>query len=118
MAVSKTARTLQASASNSAGNTLTGTGISLSTALGGTITAKITNGGTGPTVPADCVIQISNDGTNWKEYMRATAKTGNSVITEFSFEIPPAVMNVRSVFTGNTGQAVTCEAFFHELTSI
>jgi pseudouridine-5'-phosphate glycosidase len=114
----KTARVLQSSASNAAGATTTGSCIDLTTALGMTVTAKITNGSTGPTVGCSFLIDISHDGTNWKEFSRQTAGTSNSAVAEFIVDIPAAVMYLRSRFTGNTGQAVTVEAFGHELTSI
>jgi hypothetical protein len=114
----KTARTLQASATNGAGSTTTGTTWTLTTAFGGILTAKITNGGTGPTVGCDFVVNVSVDGTNWKEFSRQTAPTTNSAVTPFAVEIPPGVMYTQPVFTGNTVQAVTVEAFGHELTSI
>lgn len=118
MAVSKTARTLQSSTSNSAGGTTTGTAVNLTTALGMTVTAKMTNGATPPTVACTCRIEISNDNTNWKIYQTVTGDTGASTVNEWTFNLPPPVMHARSVFTGNTGQAVTVEAFGHELTTI
>ena len=119
MPVSKTQRTLQSSTSNGAGSTTTGSGVDLSTALGIAITARITNGGTGPTLPCGVTIEVSSDGgTTWRPWASGTAGTANNAVYDFSFDIPPAVMRARSVFTGNTGQAVTVEAFGHELTSL
>jgi hypothetical protein len=114
----KTYRTLQASASNTAGSTTTGTGLSLLTALGGTLVAVITNGGTGPTVACDLVVEVSGDNSTWYEFARMTSQTGNSTVTTFRVRVPESVLYVRSRFTGNTGQTVTVEAYFHELTSI
>lgn len=118
MAVTKTARTLQSSASNAAGATATGTGVSLATALGIHVTAKITNGATGPTLPCSVTLETSPDGSAWKFFAQATADLGNNAVTEFAFDVPRTAMNVRSVFTGNTGQAVTVEAFGQELTTV
>lgn len=114
----KTARTLQSSASNAAGGTTTGSSIDLTTALGMQVTAKVTNGATGPTVACTFKIEISNNNSAWKTHFEAAARTGNSVVTEWSVTVGPEIMYARSVFTGNTGQAVTVEAFGHELTSI
>ncbi len=118
MAVTKTAQTLQSSASNSAGGTTTGTGLDLTTKLGGLLTGKITNGGTGPTVTCSLRIDVSVDNSAWKTFRTLAAALGNSVVTEFAVDIPPSVMYVRTVFTGNTAQAVTVEAFLHELTTV
>jgi hypothetical protein len=114
----KTARTLQASATNAAGATTNGTTWTLTTAFGGVMTGLITNGGTGPTIGCDFVVQISTDGAAWKDFSRQTAGTTLSVAYPFAVEIPPGVMYARPVFTGNTGQGVTVEAFGQELTSI
>ena len=114
----KTARTFQTSASNSAAGTTTGSAVTLTTALGCLITAKITNGATGPTVGCDFVVEVSNDNSAWKTYSRQTAGTANNLVSEFAVDLPPATMYARSKFTGNTAQAVTVEAFGHELTSL
>lgn len=120
MAASKTAKTFQSSVSNSAGGTTTGSTIDLRTSYGCLMTGIVTNGGTGPTVGCDFVVQVSNDNfsSDTKEVFRATADKGNSVVTSFSFEIPASVMYARSVFTGNTGQAVTVACTGHELTQV
>lgn len=116
--VTKTLRTLQASASNTAGSTTTGTALDLTTKFGGVATMKITNGGTGPTVACDAVLEVSGDNSTFYEYSRATAGTSNSTSYTFVVEIPIGIMYLRSKFTGNTGQAVTVEAYFQEATSI
>ena len=107
-----------ASTSNTSGSTTTGTAINLTTALGGLLTAKITNGGTGPTVACDLVIEVSGDNTNWKTFARFRHTTANNDVGEWAVNIPVGTMYVRAVFTGNTVQAVTVEAFLQELTSI
>lgn len=114
----KTARTLQSSVSNGAGATTTGSALNIGTALGLLITAKITNGATGPTLPCSFFVDVSVDGSNWKLHSRQDAGTTNSAVHEFTVDLPPATMYVRSRFTGNTGQACTVECFGMELTSI
>ncbi len=112
-------RTLHASASNAAAGTTYGTTWDLSTAFGGTIEARITNGGTGPTIPADFVVQISYDGgTTWRDFSRQTAGVTAATSYDFAVEIPPSVKTARTSFQSNTAQAVTVEAFGHELTSV
>jgi hypothetical protein len=112
------ARTLQASASNAAAATTTGTALDLTTALGLAGTARITNGATGPTVGCDFVLEVSNDNSDWHEWSRQTAGTTSSGVYYFPFDLPPPIRYARSKFTGNTVQAVTVECDGHELSSI
>jgi hypothetical protein len=115
----KALRTLVAAGtSNTAGSTTNGTTWNLTTALGGVMTANVTNGATGPTIGCDFVVQISGDGVNWKDASRQTTPTANGGNYPYTFEIPPEVMYARPSFQNNTGQAVTVEAFGQELTSI
>lgn len=114
----KTLRTSQASASNTASSTTTGSTVDLTTALGGMATAKITNGGTGPTVGCTAYLEISGDNSAWKAFRQFTAGVTNSAVYEFAAEIPAAVMYARWKFTGNTGQTVTVEGFVQELTKL
>ena len=115
----KNLRTIIAAAtSNGAGSTTTGTAIDLTTRYGGLLTVKITNGGTGPTVAAQANIYTSGDNTNFKLMQTLVAPTTNSAVTEWAVDIPAGVMYLRVDVTGNTAQAVTCEAFLQELTTI
>ena len=119
MAATKTLRTIIAAAtSNSAGSTTTGTVIDLTTKYGGFLTIKITNGGTGPTVAASAYIYVSGDNSNFKLVTTLAATTTNSLAHEWGIEIPPSVMYLRVDVKDNTAQAVTCEAFLNELTTI
>lgn len=125
--LTKTPRTLiAAGTSNSAGGTTRGT-VDLRTAQGGILTVKLTNGATGPTVAATCNILIAHDsgttptagsaGATWKTIWSFAGTTANNAITEQSIEVGPGVMHLEVEVTGNTGQAVTCEAFLSEITS-
>jgi hypothetical protein len=115
----KTLRSLVAAGtSNAAGATTTGTTWTLTTAFGGLMTANVTNGATGPTIGCDFVVQVSGNGTDWKEYTRQAAGTAANGSYNFDCDIPVGVMYARPVFQTNTGQAVTVEAFGQELTSI
>ncbi len=114
----KTARTLQAAASNPAGGTTVGGTLALATALGGLATLVVTNGGTPPAAGCSAILDVSPDGARWSEYARLAAGTAPGAAYEFHVEVPPAVMNLRSRFTGNSGQPVTVEAFFQELTAL
>jgi hypothetical protein len=126
MALSKTARTLVASASNSAAGTIRGR-LDLTTAYGGVLTLKITNGGTGPTVQCTGNVLVAHNasqpaagsaGTDWKTIFSFGGGTTSGAVSEQSIQIGAAVMQLEVEFTGNTGQAVTVEALFSELTTL
>jgi hypothetical protein len=115
----KTLRALQASATNTAGSTTTGTAFDLTTKVGPHhITATIVNGGTGPTVACDFVVEVSADNSTFYEYSRQTA--GVTASTTYTFNVPlsGAIMYVRSKFVGNTAQSVTVLATMQECTSL
>lgn len=124
--LTKTPRTLvAASTSNAAGSTTRGT-VDLRTAMGGILTMKITNGGTGPTVQCEGRILVAHNsgatptaasaGSDWKTLWSFGGGTTASAVTEQSMEIGPGVMHLEAEFTGNTGQAVTVEAYLSEVT--
>lgn len=123
----KSARTLIAAAtSNAAGGTTRGTA-DLRTAFGGLLTIKLTNG-TAPTLQAEGRVLVAHNtgatptaasaGADWKTLYVFGGGIVASAITEQSISLDQSVMHVEVEVTGNTGQAVTCEAFLSELTSI
>ena len=118
MALTKSDTTIIASASNAAGATSRGT-IDLSSAYGGIVTMKITNGGTAPTLQcegrvlishADTLPTAASAGADWKTVWRFGGGTAASGVTEQSFQFGPEVRHLEVEFTGNTVQAVTVEA--------
>ena len=124
----KAARTLIAAAtSNAAGATTRGT-VDLRTAFGGLLTIKLTNGGTGPTLQAEARVLVAHNtgstptaagaGADWKTIYVVGNGTSASTVGEWSIPIDQSVMHCEVEVTGNTGQAVTCEAFLSELSSI
>lgn len=127
MALTKTARTLVASAANTAGSTTRGT-IDLNAVQGGGfLTLKMTNGGTGPTIQCQANILVAHNsslptaasaGTDWKTIAQYGGGTTASAVTEIGFPVDPSIMCLEIEFTGNTGQSVTVEAFFSEFTSV
>jgi len=128
MALTKNARTLVASAANTAGSTTRGT-IDLNAVQGPSVlTFKITNGGTGPTVQCTAKVMIAHnstlptagaEGTDWKVLFPAVGPgTAASASLARSYTIPAAVMCLEIEFTGNTGQSVTVEAYMSEFTSV
>jgi hypothetical protein len=124
--LTKTARTVVASTSNAAAATTRGT-VDLRTAQGGMLTMKITNGGTGPTVQCEGRILAAHNagatptaasaGSDWKTLWRFGGGTTASAVTEQSFVADASIMHLEVEFTGNTGQAVTVEAYMSEITN-
>ena len=124
--VTNTKRTIVASASNAAGATTRGTQ-DLRGKLGGFLTMKITNGGTGPTLQCEGRVLVAhNDGStpaaasagaDWKTVWRFGGGTTANAITEQSYEFGPGIAHIEVEFTGNTGQAVTVEAEMTEVTN-
>jgi hypothetical protein len=126
--LTKTPRTLIAAAtSNAAGATTEGTPVDLRTKQGGILTAKITNGATGPTIQATIQVLIAHnsgatptgaaEGTDWKLIHEIGGGTTANDITRIrGLPVPAGAMHLHVRVTGNTGQAVTCEAFLSEIT--
>lgn len=118
MAATKSAVTIQSSTSNSAGGTTTASSVDLTTAYGMLIAARITNGGSAPTTPCRFVVEVSHNGTDWFTLAEYAAGTTASTAYDFAADMPQATRYARTRFTGNTGQAVTVEAYGHKLTGI
>ena len=124
----KNPRTLIAAAtSNTAGSTTRGT-LDLRTTFGGLLTIKLTNGGTGPTIQAQANVLVAHNsgstptagsaGTDWKTLASFGGGTTASAVTEQAIIIDQSVMHLEVEVTGNTGQAVVCEAFLSEMTNV
>lgn len=119
MASTKTLATLiAAGTSNGAGSTTTGTAANTSTAYGGAVTVKLTNGGTAPTVAGQAHVLVSGDGTNYKTLATFYGDTVASSVNEYAIDINPGYQYVNVKVDSNTVQAITCEAFFHQLTTV
>ena len=80
---------------------------------------RFTNGATGPTVQAQCQIQVAETSTG--DYTTLATVYGgvvNSAVSEFEVEIPDATPHMRFVSGSNTGQAVTLRAMLDTITAI
>lgn len=116
MALTKSAalRAVQASATNAAAATTTGSAQTINYGVSGV--ATITNGGTAPTVACSLRLDFSADGSTWVTGpIIGSGDTVNSSVTviPYSLGICGASgdwVNYRTVFTGNTGQGVTVAA--------
>lgn len=119
MASTHTLRTIiTAATSNAAGATTTGTVWDNTTKYGGLVTIKLTNGGTGPTVAANAYVYTSADNSAFKLYTKLIGDVTASSVNEWSIEVPAGAMYIRVDVKDNTVQAVTCEAFAQELTTV
>ena len=76
------------------------------------LNVKLTNGATGPTVPAQVQIQTSNDGSTYCNYGGAlVGGTGNGTAYSWgSLTFPDGTQYVQLVAGSNTAQNVTCFA--------
>lgn len=122
MAKTQAATAIVSSASNTAGSTTRGR-LDCTAVDGGTVTFRITNGGTGPTVQCEARILIAHKGSSmpaagaegtgdldWKQVYVIGGGTAASASTRGVYRFGPEVAYLQIEFTGNTGQAVTVEA--------
>lgn len=103
-----------------AGNT-TSSAVNLSAVFESSIDIKLTNGATGPTVPAQVQVQVANDsgGTLYVNYGGALVCTStNSDVCHFSVVIPIGYASVKLVAGSNTAQNVTVDADISTVTAI
>lgn len=125
--LTKAVRTIiAAGTSNAAAGTTLGTPVDMRTALGGLLTIKTTNGGT---LGAQAVISIlaahntgssptaAVAGTDWKTIYQVGTGLVSGTVNEWSYRVPDGVMHLNVAVTGNTTNAVTCEAFLSEVSS-
>lgn len=121
MALTKTGAVLVSSASNAAGSTTRGR-LDCSSADGGEIRWRLTNGGTGPTTQCEARIMVARkqssmpaagaEGTGddaWKQVYVIGGGTTANASTRGVYSFGPETAYVQIEFTGNTGQSVTVE---------
>lgn len=121
MAKTITGQVLVSSASNGAGSTTRGR-LDCSSADGGQIRFRITNGGTGPSAQCEARVLVArkqtsmptaaSEGTgddDWKLVHTVGGGTANSASTRGVYTFGPEVAYVEIEFTGNATQAVTVE---------
>lgn len=109
---------LQSSTSAAVGTPVTSSTLDNSTGYGAVITAKATNGGTGPSTAITATLNISPDGTTWYFWASQTAGLTASAVYPMPFVVPPEAIKAQVVFAGNVGQAVTVEAQYQQLTGV
>ena len=107
----------------SSGNT-TSTWIDLSGGYGAQVNFRLSNGVTGPTVPAQVQVQVANDYNAGSLTLAnnfggpCVGDINNGFTRDFSIEIPPGIEAVRLVAGSNTGQAVTVDADVSNITAL
>lgn len=122
MALTKSRVSLWSSQTLTAGAGNTTSSLSdLTGSYGTQVDISITNGSTGPTVAAQCQIQVAADsgGTLVVNYGGPlVASTSNSAVTSWSIELPIGVGSVQLVAGSNTAQNVTINADFSKVTAL
>jgi len=121
MAITKTNASIWSSTTLTAGaGNTTSTANNLSAVYATTLNIKLVNGATGPTVPAQVQIMVSNDGTNYYNFGGPlVGSITNSATSQWGgIEIPMAVRNVQLVAGSNTGQNVTVSADISTVTAV
>jgi len=87
------------------------------TSYGGAWQLRLTNGATGPTVPAQIQIQVSPDDTEWFDLGGPlVAGTANDGVYEWTVVIDHAFQYTRGLAGSNTGQDVTLQADYSKMT--
>src|SRR4051812_19948449 len=102
-----------------AGDT-TSSAVDLTASYGASVSFKITNGATGPTIPAQVLIQTSPDNSNYYSFAGPfVSATGNSVVTSWGdIELPLGTQYLKLVAGSNTAQNVTVQADVSKVTGI
>jgi hypothetical protein len=123
MPSTKTPRTLEAGTVLTAGAADdVGSTLNLLDSYGGTLYAKVTNGVTGPTLPAQIKIEVSPNNSDWFTYAILVAGieslSGEIGIYSWTPDIPEGVMYLRTAQGRNTGQNVTVDIYFGEIEAL
>lgn len=94
--------------------------VALDDGYGAALHVKLTNGATGPTIPAQCQIQVSADNSVFYDYGRPLvgSVTANAVTSWGGIVIPIGVEFLRLVAGSNTDQNVTIDADISEVTAV
>lgn len=118
MASTHSSGSLQTSTTLAAGGTQTSNTLDNTTGYGALITAKVTNGGTGPSTACVVTLNVSPDGTTFYFKESQAAGTTASTVYPFFFDVPLHAVKAQLVFSGTTGQSVTVEAQYQQTTGI
>lgn len=118
MAASKTAKTLLASQSLAAGATVTTTEWNMTTAYGGLVGVKLTNGGSAPTTVPTVSFYVGETTGTKRKFYTATGDIVNSSVTDVMCELPLGTMFCNITIINGATNSITVEAYGQELTGI
>lgn len=119
MASTHTSKTLLTSQSLAASTAVNATEWNLSTAYGGLLAVKITNGATAPTVAPTIQFYVGEATGTKRKFYAVTGDTVNNSVTDAICELPVGTMFANVTITqGASTNAVTVEAYGQELTGI
>lgn len=120
MATAKANTTLHSSTTlTAAAGDTTSSSVNLTDGYGAVIQIRLTNGGTGPTIPAQSQVEVSPDDSSWYDYGGPLVGTStNSDIIEWVVPVDKSVQYIRLVSGSNTGQDVTLDSVVTETTKI
>jgi len=83
------------------------------------LNVKLTNGATGPTVPAQVKVQLSEDDSKYYDFgAPLVGGVTNAGIYSWSMEIPFGAMYLQLVSGSNTAQDVTLDADISTVTAL
>lgn len=118
MAASKTAKTLLTSQSLAAATAVNATEWNLTTAYGGLVGVKLTNGASAPTTAPIVVVYVGESTGTKRKWYTASGDTVNNSVNDIVCEIPAGAMYVNVTITNGATNAITVEAYGQELTTI
>jgi hypothetical protein len=118
MASTHTSRTLRTSASLAAATTANCTEWNNSTAYGGLVAVKLTNGASAPTTAPTVKVYVGEATGTKRLFYTATGDTVNSSVTDIVCEIPLGSMFVNVDIINGATNAITADAYAQELTGI
>lgn len=116
-----TAVVLAANTNVAAGGQQASPWIDLRAAYKASLLVRVTNGATGPTLPARAVVNLSPDGgTTVYAGAGGSAQADRVAGSSYAWQFPQQedVMYAQVVVTGNTGQAVTTQADVTQLIAL
>lgn len=122
MALTKSRTSLNSGTTMTAGaGNVTGSTVDITGAYETILDIKLTNGATGPTVPAQVQVQIAADagGTLFVDYGGPfIGSTANSAVSSWSIVLPLSAGAFRLVTGSNTGQNVTLDSDYSRVTAL
>ena len=118
MAATKTAKTLLTSQSLAAATPVSATEWNASTAYGGLVGVKLTNGSTAPTTAPIVTFYVGEATGVKRKLYSASGDIVNSSVTDLVCEIPLGALFVNVTILNGAGQAITVEVYGQELTTI